>query len=48
MRKKTSESLLPKFVVTTTVGDPFLAAHWTDPSFDPKQRAYTSPIWYTP
>jgi len=71
---------------TNTVGDPFLAAHWTDPSFDPKQRAfyyvrvieiptprwtaydakffnvkmpegtamqlqdraYTSPIWYTP
>ena len=71
---------------TNTIGDPFLAAHWTDPSFDPKQRAfyyvrvieiptprwtaydavrfnvdmpknipmvhqeraYTSPIWYTP
>jgi Protein of unknown function (DUF3604) len=71
---------------TNTVGDPVLAAHWTDPSFDPKQRAfyyvrvieiptprwtaydakffnvkmpegtamqlqdraYTSPIWYTP
>jgi hypothetical protein len=69
-----------------TIGDPFLAAHWTDPSFDPQQsafyyvrvieiptprwtaydakffgvempegttmqlqdRAYTSPIWYTP
>jgi len=71
---------------TNTVGDPFLAAHWTDPNFDPKlrafyyvrvieiptprwtaydakffnvempegtamqlqDRAYTSPIWYTP
>jgi hypothetical protein len=71
---------------TNTIGDPFLAAHWTDPDFDPKQRAfyyvrvieiptprwtaydakffnvkmpegtkmqvqdraYTSPIWYTP
>jgi len=71
---------------TNTVGDPFLAAHWTDPTFDPKlrafyyvrvieiptprwtaydakffnvkmpegtamqlqDRAYTSPIWYTP
>jgi hypothetical protein len=71
---------------TNTIGDPLLAAHWTDPSFDPKQsafyyvrvieiptprwtaydakffnvkmpkgtvmqlqdRAYTSPIWYTP
>ena len=69
-----------------TIGDPFLAAHWTDPSFDPQHsafyyvrvieiptprwtaydakffgvempegtamqlqdRAYTSPIWYTP
>ena len=71
---------------TNTIGDTFLAAHWTDPNFDPKQRAfyyvrvieiptprwtaydakffnvempegtamqlqeraYTSPIWYTP
>jgi len=71
---------------TNTIGDPFMAAHWTDPDFDPKQpafyyirvieiptprwttydakffkvdmpkgtrmqvqdRAYTSPIWYTP
>ena len=71
---------------TNTVGDPLLTAHWVDPDFDPKQRAfyyvrvieipkprwtaydakffkvkmaadvvmtvqdraYTSPIWYTP
>jgi hypothetical protein len=71
---------------TNMIGDPFLAAHWTDPDFDPKlrafyyvrvieiptprwtaydakffnvkmpegtamqlqERAYTSPIWYTP
>jgi hypothetical protein len=71
---------------TNSIGDPFLAAHWTDPDFDPEQRAfyyvrvleiptprwtthdakvfgvklpdgaptsiqeraYTSPIWYTP
>ncbi len=71
---------------TNTIGEPFLAAHWTDPDFDPRQRAfyyvrvieiptprwtaydakffqvkmpegtkmqvqdraYTSPIWYTP
>ena len=71
---------------TNTIGDPLLAAHWTDPDFDPKQhafyyvrvlqiptprwttydaaffgiarpdnvpatiqdRAYTSPVWYTP
>ena len=71
---------------TNTVGDPFMAAHWVDPDFDAKQRAfyyvrvieiptprwtaydakffnvkmpkgtrmqvqdraYTSPIWYTP
>ena len=71
---------------TNTIGDPFLTAHWFDPDFDPKQRAfyyvrvieipkprwtaydakffnvkmpkevpmtvqdraYTSPIWYTP
>jgi hypothetical protein len=71
---------------TNTIGDPFLAAHWEDPDFDPNQsafyyvrvieipkprwtaydakrfgvempegtrmivqdRAYTSPIWYTP
>ena len=71
---------------TNTIGDPLLAAHWTDPDFDPNQRAfyyvrvleipkprwsaydqkrfgikmpddvpmtvqdraYTSPIWYTP
>lgn len=71
---------------TNTIGAPMLAAHWTDPDFDPKQsavyyvrvieiptprwtahdakffnlkmpdsvkmqlqdRAYTSPIWYTP
>ena len=69
-----------------TIGDPLLTAHWADPDFDPKQRAfyyarvieiptprwtaydakrfgitmpanvkmivqdraYTSPIWYTP
>ena len=75
-----------KATYTNTIGDPFLAAHWTDPDFDPKQhafyyvrvleiptprwttydaaffkikrpdnvpatiqdRAYTSPIWYTP
>ena len=72
--------------VTNTIGDPLLAAHWTDPDFNPNQsafyyvrvieiptprwtaydakrfkikmskevpmttqeRAYTSPIWYTP
>lgn len=71
---------------TNTIGDPLLTAHWVDPHFDPKQRAfyyvrvieipkprwtaydakyfnikmpkhvrmtvqdraYTSPIWYTP
>ena len=71
---------------TNTIGDPMLTAHWIDPDFDPKQRAfyyvrvieipkprwtaydakffgidmpddvamtvqdraYTSPIWYTP
>ncbi len=71
---------------TNTIGEPFMAAHWVDPNFDPKQkafyyvrvieiptprwtaydakffnvkmpedtkmtvqdRAYTSPIWYTP
>ncbi|CAB5089079.1 hypothetical protein D3OALGA1CA_778 [Olavius algarvensis associated proteobacterium Delta 3] len=71
---------------TNTIGDPLLTAHWVDPEFDPKQRAfyyvrvieipkprwtahdakffkvkmpdnipmtvqdraYTSPIWYTP
>ncbi len=71
---------------TNTIGDPLMAAHWVDPDFDPKQRAfyyvrvieihtphwtaydakrfgitmpdevpmtvqdraYTSPIWYTP
>ena len=71
---------------TNTIGDPFMTAHWVDPDFDPKQRAfyyvrvieipkprwtaydakffkvkmpegtkmvvqdraYTSPIWYTP
>ena len=71
---------------TNTIGEPFLAAYWTDPDFDPRQRAfyyvrvieiptprwtaydakffnvkmpegtkmtvqdraYTSPIWYTP
>ena len=71
---------------TNTIGDPLLTAHWIDPDFDPKQRAfyyvrvieipkprwtaydakfygvdmpdeipmtvqdraYTSPIWYTP
>jgi hypothetical protein len=71
---------------TNTIGDPFMAAHWVDPDFDPGQRAfyyvrvieiptprwtaydakffsikmpegtkmqvqdraYTSPIWYTP
>ncbi len=71
---------------TNTIGDPLLSAHWVDPNFDPKQRAfyyvrvieipkprwtaydakffkikmpdhvrmtvqdraYTSPIWYTP
>jgi hypothetical protein len=71
---------------TNTSGEPLLAAHWTDPNFDPSQpafyyvrvieiptprwtaydakffglempagtpmevqdRAYTSPIWYTP
>jgi hypothetical protein len=71
---------------TNTIGDPLLTAHWVDPDFDQKQkafyyvrvleipkptwqaydakyynvkmdkevpmtlqdRAYTSPIWYTP
>jgi hypothetical protein len=71
---------------SNTIGDPLLVAHWTDPDFDPSQRAfyyvrvieiptprwtaydakffdikmpegtkmvvqdraYTSPIWYTP
>jgi len=75
-----------KAIYTNTIGDPLLAAHWTDPDFNPKQqafyyvrvleiptprwttydaaffgikrptnvpatlqdRAYTSPIWYTP
>jgi hypothetical protein len=75
-----------KATYTNTIGAPFLAAHWIDPDFDPKQsafyyvrvleiptprwttfdaaffgidrpknvpatiqdRAYTSPIWYTP
>jgi hypothetical protein len=77
---------LDKATYTNTIGDPILAAHWTDPDFDAKQsafyyvrvleiptprwttydaafydikrpdivpatvqdRAYTSPIWYTP
>jgi hypothetical protein len=25
---------------TNTIGDPFLAAHWTGPDFDPKLRAF--------
>ncbi len=25
---------------TNTIGDPLLAAHWTDPAFDPTQRAF--------
>ena len=75
-----------KATYTNTIGDPLLAAHWEDPNFDPKQkafyyvrvleiptprwttydaaffrmkrptnvpatlqdRAYASPIWYTP
>ena len=75
-----------KATYTNTIGDAILAAHWTDPDFDPKEsafyyvrvleiptprwttydaafynnkrpdivpatvqdRAYTSPIWYTP
>jgi hypothetical protein len=75
-----------KATYTNTIGDAFLAAHWKDPDFDPKERAfyyvrvleiptprwttydaafygidrpknvpatlqdraYTSPIWYTP
>ncbi len=77
---------LPDASYTNTIGDPLLTAHWVDPDFDPKQRAfyyvrvieipkprwtaydakffkvkmpegtkmqvqdraYTSPIWYTP
>jgi hypothetical protein len=77
---------IPDASYTNTIGAPMLAAHWTDPDFDPKQRAfyyvrvieiptprwtaydakffklkmpkntkmqlqdraYTSPIWYTP
>ena len=77
---------VPNATYTNTIGDPLLAAHWVDPDFDPKQRAfyyvrvieipkprwtaydqkrfgitmpedvpmtvqdraYTSPIWYTP
>jgi hypothetical protein len=33
---------------TNTIGDPELIDVWTDPDFDPDQRAYTSPIWYAP
>ncbi len=77
---------VPNARYTNTIGDPLMAAHWIDPDFDPKQRAfyyvrvieiptprwtaydakrfgitmpsevpmtvqdraYTSPIWYTP
>jgi hypothetical protein len=77
---------IPTATFSNTIGDALLAAHWTDPDFDPKQsafyyvrvleiptprwttydaaffgiplpdsvpatiqdRAYTSPIWYTP
>jgi hypothetical protein len=77
---------IPDASYTNTIGDPLLTAHWVDPDFDPKQRAfyyvrvieipkprwtaydakffgvkmpddvrmvvqdraYTSPIWYTP
>lgn len=77
---------VPNATYTNTIGDPLMAAHWVDPDFDPKQRAfyyvrvieiptprwtaydakrfgitmpdgvpmtvqdraYTSPIWYTP
>ncbi len=77
---------VPNATYTNTIGDPLLAAHWVDPDFDPKERAfyyvrvieipkprwsaydayrfgitmpehvrmtvqdraYTSPIWYTP
>jgi hypothetical protein len=77
---------VPEASYTNSIGAPYLAAHWKDPAFDPKQRAfyyvrvleiptprwttydakffkvalpkdvpasiqdraYTSPIWYTP
>jgi hypothetical protein len=77
---------VPEASYTNSIGAPYLAAHWKDPSFDPKlrafyyvrvleiptprwttfdakffkvvlpkdvpasiqERAYTSPIWYTP
>ena len=77
---------IPSATFANTIGDALLAAHWTDPDFDPKEsafyyvrvleiptprwttydaaffgiplpdnvpasiqdRAYTSPIWYTP
>ena len=77
---------VPSATYTNSIGDPYLAAYWNDPNFDPKQRAfyyvrvleiptprwqvydakvygiklpenvptaiqeraYTSPIWYTP
>ena len=39
---------------SNTIGSPELIAVWKDPEFDPEvpmtttERAYTSPIWYTP
>ena len=31
-----------------TIGDPELIAVWQDPDFGASERAYASPLWYTP
>jgi len=31
---------IPDASYTNTIGDPLLTAHWVDPDFDPKQRAF--------